>query len=146
MRLASRVLVVLLALTAPLVAQTVNFDRWASKDGSYTTQQTGVALWTPTTGLSQTRLAVVSVDIQCGGTTAGNVMVWFGASGDTTFTQGTDQPLTYMDCGTPSATNAPGKVFAFGSVGVPSLNPGYILRVTTSAALTVRVIVHGYEL
>jgi hypothetical protein len=112
--------------------------RW--KHGSYTSQQTGTALWTPATGNG---LLVSSVDLQCGGTTAGTVTVWFGAGGDTTFTQGTDQPVTYFDCGTPSATAAPGKVILFTPPAAGARN--FVLRVTTSAALTLQVIVYAEE-
>lgn len=111
------------------------------KDKAYTTTQTGATYWQPASGF---HVVVTSVDIQCGGTTAGTLTLWFGASGDTTFTQDTDQPLTYMDCNTPSATNTPGKVVSF-QTPIAGATVDYYLKVTTSAAITARVIVYGYE-
>lgn len=112
-----------------------------SKDAAYTTTQTGTAVWTPASGF---RPVVTSVEFQCGGTTAGNIRLWFGATADTTFSQGTDQVLSYFDCNTPSATNAPHKEIAF-PAPVSGLTVDYILRATTSANLTVVVVVHGFE-
>jgi hypothetical protein len=132
-----------LAILVAVVLMGVGVFATDTKDKAYTTQQIGAALWTPGAGR---RIAVNSVDIQCGGTTAGTITLWFGAAGDTTFTQDTDQPVTYMDCGTPSATSAPGKVVVYAEPAVKAVSADYVLRVTTSAALTVRVIVHGYEL
>jgi hypothetical protein len=112
-----------------------------TKDAAYTTTQTGAAVWTPASGK---KIYVTAVDAQCGGTTAGTVRLWFGASGDTTYSAGTDQQLLYFNCATPSATVAPTKALAF-AIPVTGLTADYILRATTSAGITVDVIVHGYE-
>ncbi|HZL92571.1 MAG TPA: hypothetical protein VFB99_02965, partial [Vicinamibacterales bacterium] len=112
-----------------------------TEDAAYTTQQTGAAVWTPAAGL---KVYVAAVQIQCGGTTAGTVRLWFGASGDTTYTAGTDQQLTFVNCGTPSADVAPGMVWSF-PIPVAASTADFILRATTSAGITVDIIVHGYE-
>lgn len=110
------------------------------KDGSYSTQQTGTALWTPT---ALRRVVVHSIELQCAGSTVGTADVWFGAGGDTTFNQGTDMPLTHFNCNTPSATNTPYKAVSFNNPVVGAAD--FVLRVTTSAGITLRVIVHGRE-
>lgn len=113
------------------------------KDVAYTTTQTGAAIWTPASGKT---IVVGSVDVQCGGTTAGNAFLWFGATADTTFTQDTDQVLTYVDCGTPSATFKPWKFLPFGPTPVIALVKDYVLRITTSGNLTIHVTLYGREL
>lgn len=112
-----------------------------TKSGAYSTTQTGVALWTPATGKT---IIVTSVQIQVSATTAGTVRLWFGASGDTTYTAGTDQELVFFDPATPSSSLAPGLIVAY-YTPVACLNIDYILRVTTSAGVTAEVIVHGDE-
>jgi hypothetical protein len=112
-----------------------------SKSAAYSSTQTGTAFWTP----ASTRKVVVAWgEFQCGGTTAGTVTLWLGASGDTTYTEGTDQRVAYFDCATPSATVRPALTFAF-QLPVVANTADHVLRVTTSAAITVDVVVHGYE-
>lgn len=117
-----------------------NVGTVVSKTAQYTSAQTGVALWTPT---STKRLAITSVQIQVGGTTAGTMQLWFGASADTAYTRGTDYAIFDGEFA-PSSTLKPGVVQ---TPVVPYLSPtaDYILRVTTSAAMTVTVTVWGYE-
>lgn len=99
----------------------------------YTTTQTGVALVTPPAGK---RVVVVYYQIQAGGTTAGEVVVWFGASGDTTYTRGTDIPVFDGEFA-PSATLKPGVIAGVGDTQTPLAigNVNDILRVTDSAAI-----------
>jgi hypothetical protein len=111
------------------------------RDGEYATQQTGVALWTPAAGR---RFAVSSLTITTGGTTAGIVTVWQGASGDTTYSAGTD-PAIFRGEFAPSANSKPGVVKSF-TVPFVSTTADHVLRVTTSAAMTVYVQVDGYEI
>jgi hypothetical protein len=110
------------------------------KGAQYTSAQTGTALWTP----SSTRAVVVtSLQIQSGGTTAGTCILWFGASGDTSYTRGTDAAIFDGEFA-PSATNKPGVIMTF-----PTPIRGtadYVLRVTTTAAQTVTFTVWGYEI
>lgn len=112
-----------------------------NRNGEYTTAQTGTALWTPTTGK---RFAVTDITITTGGTTAGIVTVWQGASADTTYTVGTD-PVVFRGEFAPSATAKPGAIKTF-AVPFLSSTVDHILRVTTSAAMTVYIQVNGYEI
>lgn len=103
-----------------------------------TTAQTGTAIWTPASGK---KIAIQSIQIQSGGTTAGTCIVWFGASGDTTYTRGTDLAIFDGEFA-PSATSKPG--FAQTGIFVAS-TADHILRYTTTNAQTVTITVWGYE-
>lgn len=110
------------------------------KGNQYATAQTGTALWTPASGKA---VVVTSMHIQSGGTTAGTCIIWFGASGDTTYNRSTD-PAIFDGEWAPSATNKPGIAMAF-----PTPIRGtadHILRVTTTNAQTVTITVWGYEI
>jgi len=111
------------------------------KNGEYTTTQTGAALWTPTTGK---KFAVTDLTITTAGVTAGLVTLWQGATADTTYTTGTD-PVIFRGNFVPSATSTPGVVKPF-PVPFISSTVDHVLRVTTSAAMTVYVQVNGYEI
>lgn len=111
------------------------------KDGEYTTAQTGAALWTPATGK---KFVVTDLTISTGGTTAGVVTLWQGAAADTTYTTGTD-PAIFRGEFAPSATAKPGAIKSF-NVPYVSTTIDHILRVTTSAAMTVYIQVNGYEI
>jgi len=110
------------------------------KSGNYTTTQTGVALWTPTAGKT---VAVTYLAISSYATTAGRVIVWFGATADTTYTAGTDQ-LVWAGSFAPSANSKPGAILTF-NTPVFSANVDYVLRVTTDANISLDVSVYGYE-
>lgn len=112
-----------------------------SRAGEYTTTQTGVALWTPTAGK---KFVVTDLTIATGGTTAGIVTVWQGASGDTTYTAGTD-PVLFRGEFAPSTTAKPGVVKMLKSPFCSTTND-HVLRVTTSAAMTVYIQIQGYEI
>lgn len=112
-----------------------------SKAFNATTTQTGAAIWTPTSG---NRIVVTSITISLYGTTGGRVIVWFGGSADTTYTAGTDQPLEIMS-GVPSATVKPGLKAVYPD-GVVCQTVDHVLRVTTDAAVSIDITVHGYEL
>jgi hypothetical protein len=118
--------------------------RWSSptfKCAQYTTTQTGAALWTPGSGK---KIAVTALQIQAGGTTAGTVQVWFGASADTAYTRGTDAAVFDGEFA-PSATLKPGVVqsFPYPLIGTAD----YVLRVTDSAAINpLTVTVWGFEI
>jgi len=110
------------------------------KSGNYTTTQTGVALWTPTAGKT---VAVTYLAVSSYATTAGRVIVWFGATADTTYTAGTDQ-LVWAGSFAPSANSKPGAILTF-NTPVFSANVDYVLRVTTDANISLDVSVYGYE-
>ena len=107
----------------------------------YTTAQTGAAIWTPTTGR---RFVVTDFTVSTGGTTAGIVTLWQGASADTTYNPGTD-PVVFRGEFAPTATAKPGAVKSFAVPWVSS-TVDHILRITTSAAMTLYVQVNGYEI
>lgn len=111
------------------------------KTAQYTTTQTGVALWTPTSGK---RLVIQNYQIQVGGTTAGTMQLWFGASADTTYSRGTDLALFDGEFA-PSATLKPGVVQSGGMWIASAVD--HILRVTDSAAINpLTVTIWGYEI
>lgn len=113
---------------------------FVNKVAQYTTTQTGVALWTPAGGKI---IVVTSYQIQCGGTTAGTMQLWFGASGDTAYTRGTDRAIFDGEFA-PSATLKPGVVVE--GVWIAGTADD-ILRVTDSAAINpLTVNVWGYEI
>jgi hypothetical protein len=109
------------------------------KAGNFATAQTGFGLWTPASG---NKIVVTSVQIQSGGTTSGTFILWFGASGDTTYTRSTDAAIFDGEFA-PSNTNKPGVIMTFPTPirGIQD----YVLRVTTTNAQTVTVTVWGYE-
>jgi hypothetical protein len=111
------------------------------RDAEYTTAQTGAALWTPATGR---RFAVTDITISTGGTTSGIVTIWQGASADTTYTVGTDNAIFRGEFA-PSATVKPGAIKSF-NVPFVATTVDHVLRVTTSAAMTVYIQVNGYEI
>lgn len=111
------------------------------RDAEYTTQQTGAALWTPTSGR---RFVVTDITITTGGTTPGIVTLWQGASADTTYNAGTD-PAIFRGEFAPSTNTRPGVVKSFQFPFVSSTTD-HVLRVTTSAAMTVYIQVNGYEI
>lgn len=115
-------------------------DQQIWKQVEYTSAQTGTAVWTPASGK---KIAITNVQITTGGTTAGIVTLWFGASGDTTFTQGTDQVLFRGEFA-PTANAKPGALPPL-MTPVYSTTADHVLRITTSAAMTVYVTVYGYE-
>lgn len=113
-----------------------------NKVAQYTTTQTGTALWTPATGK---QVIVTSYQIQVGGTTAGTMQLWFGDSGDTTYTRGTDRAIFDGEFA-PSATLKPGVVQNSPPHGWKG-NADQVLRVTDSAAINpLTVNVWGYEI
>lgn len=111
-----------------------------SKTAQYTTTQTGTALWTPGSGK---KLVIVSYQIQAGGTTAGAMQLWFGASGDTTYSRGTDLAIFDGEFA-PSSTLKPGVVQ--NGIWIASA-ADHILRVTDAAAINpLTVTAWGYEI
>lgn len=111
------------------------------RDGEYTTAQTGTALWTPSTGK---RFVVTDITISTGGTTSGIVTIWQGAAADTAYTAGTD-PVIFRGEFAPTTTAKPGVVKHF-PLPFISTTVDHIVRVTTSAAMTVYVQINGYEI
>lgn len=123
----------------PLVAH-VDPAMQIRKSFNATSTQTGGAVWTPASGK---KIAITSVQIGAYGATAARLILWFGASGDTTYTEGTDDAVIKQSFA-PSANGFPGLVY---TPDVPYYHPTAddILRVTTDAALSVDIVVTGYE-
>lgn len=111
------------------------------KAANFTTTQTGGAIWTPTTGR---KIAITRYVLSAYGTTAGRVILWFGASADTTYSAGTDQLLTPASFA-PSSTVKAGIAENFGDNPVYCANADYVLRITTDAAMSIDVVVYGFE-
>ncbi len=107
---------------------------------TFAAAQTGTALWTPASNFS---VVITALQIQSYGTTAGTCVVWFGASGDTTYTRGTDFALFDGEFA-PSNTNKPGVFVTFPTPIRGTQN--YVLRLTTTNAQSVTVNVWGYEI
>lgn len=108
----------------------------------YAAQQTGATVWTPASGK---RIIVESVVVSGYGSTAGHVNLWFASGGDTTYSIGTDQPL--FNCRLlPSAVGNQAPCFVFApSEPVECLTTDAVLAITTDAAVSLHVTVHGYE-
>jgi hypothetical protein len=111
------------------------------KEIEATSAATGTAIWTPASGK---KIAITSLIITTGGTTAGVVTVWFGASGDTVYSQGADQ-VVFRGEFAPSTTSKPGAVVTPGFSPYFAATADHVLRLTTSAALTIYVTAYGYE-
>lgn len=105
-----------------------------------TTTQTGAAMWTPASGK---RIAITSLVIGTYGTTAARVIIWIGASGDTTYTAGTDHAVVIASFA-PSATVKPGLVFT-PAVPIFSATADHVLKITTDAGISIDVTWSGYE-
>lgn len=110
------------------------------KNKTYTSTQTGSALWDPTAGK---KIAVTSVVIGTYGVTAGRIILWFGDNADTTFTQDTDQVL-FAASFAPSSTVKPGATYTPASP-VFCTTADRELHVTTDAAISFDLTVEGYE-
>lgn len=110
------------------------------KSASYTSTQTGAVLWDPTAGK---KIAITSIVISSFGTTAGRVLLWAGANGDTVYTAGTDQLILPFSAA-PSTTSKPGIVFTPGTP-VYVTTADFELHVTTDAAISIDVSVYGFE-
>jgi hypothetical protein len=110
------------------------------KGANYTTTQTGTDIWTPSSG---TRIGVTYLAISSYATTAGRVILWFGASGDTTYTAGTDQ-LVWAGSFAPSANAKPGAIVSL-PFGIFAVTADHRLKITTDAAISLDITVYGYE-
>jgi hypothetical protein len=110
------------------------------KDVEYTSAQTGTAVWTPASGK---KFVVTDFTVTTGGTTSGIVTLWQGSGADTTYSAGTD-PAIFRGEFAPSTASKPGFAKTF-SVPYISTTADHVLRITTSAAMTVYVQINGYE-
>jgi hypothetical protein len=110
------------------------------KSFNATTTQTGTDVWDPASGK---KIAVTHIQIGTYGTTAGRLILWCGSNADTTYTEGTDQAL-FKASFVPSATSAPGVVLPL-FVSLFCNTADYEIHITTDAALSVDLVISGYE-
>lgn len=110
------------------------------KSGNYVTQQTGTAIWIPT---ATKKVVITYLSVASYATTAARVIIWFGASGDTTYTAGTDQ-LVWAGSFAPSANSRPGAIISL-PFGICAATADHQLRITTDAGISLDVAVYGYE-
>jgi len=111
-----------------------------TKSFNKTTAATGDAIWTPASGK---RIAVTHLGIGTYGTTAARVIIWFGATADTTYTEGTDQVL-FKGSFIPSATVAEQTIIPF-SVPFVAATVDHVLRITTDGGISIDVVAVGHE-
>lgn len=110
------------------------------KSFNATTTQTGVAVWTPTAGK---KIAISHLSVSAYGTTAGRLLLWFGAGADTTYTAGTDQLVVGLNFA-PSATIKTNEFLA-PATPIFCTTADHVLRITTDANLSVDIAVYGWE-
>ena len=116
-----------------------NAQIWKSHNSTST--QTGVAIWTPTGGK---KVVITSIIVGTYGTTSARVILWLGASGDTTYTAGTDQ-LVLAASFAPDVATKPGLVHN-PHVPIFASTADHVLKITTDAAISIDVTVYGYEI
>lgn len=110
------------------------------KSYNTTSQQTGADVWSPASGK---KIRVSNLIIGTYGTTAGRLILWFGANADTTYSEGTDEAL-FKASFAPSSTAKPGAVVTF-TPPFEATTADHELHITTDAALSVDIVVVGYE-
>jgi hypothetical protein len=110
------------------------------KSANYTSAQTGVNMWTP--GASK-KINLTHLGVSSYGTTAARVIIWIGATGDTTYTAGTDQ-LVWAGSFAPSATAKPGAILNF-TLPIQANTIDYTLKITSDAAISLDISMYGYE-
>jgi hypothetical protein len=110
------------------------------KGANYATQQTGADIWTPSAGK---KICITYLAVSSYATTTGRVILWFGASGDTTYTAGTDQ-LVWAGSFAPSANAKPGAIVSL-PYGITAVTADHRLKITTDAAISLDITVYGYE-
>lgn len=110
------------------------------KTARFTTTQNGTLLWAPTAGK---RLFITKAFVSVGGSTSGDLTVWWSttSSSDTVFTVGTDWAI--LD-GAYAVSNSSKENHQFDGI-FPAPYADYPLRITTSANMTVKIVLWGYE-
>ncbi len=110
------------------------------KGANYTTTQTGTDIWTPS---STKKICITYLAISSYATTGARVILWFGASGDTTYTAGTDQ-LVWAGSFAPSTNSRPGAIISL-PYGITAVTADHRLKITTDAAISLDLTIYGYE-
>lgn len=109
-----------------------------NKGAFYNTTRTGTAVWTPASGK---KIVIQNYQIMCQGSIQSDVQLWFGGSADTTFTRGTDYCI--YDGGYTPGYNGRSNIALSGLWVAPAVDD--VLRITTTAAVNIRLTVWGYE-
>jgi len=108
------------------------------KSGNYTSTQTSTIVWDPA---ANKKIAVTHLQIDSYGTTAGRIIIYFGTGA---YVEGTNQPV-FKGKHSPSATSTPGALPPIGVHPLYSATADAELRITTDAAISLDVVVYGYE-
>jgi len=111
------------------------------KAANPTTQQTGADIWTPSAGK---KIVITYLAVSSYATTGARVIIWLGASADTTYTAGTDQ-LVWAGSFVPSANAKPGAIVSVPN-GIFAVTADHRLKVTTDAGISLDITVYGYEI
>lgn len=123
-----------------LLVSHIDPDMQVWKSFNAATQQTGADVWSPASGK---KIAVTYLVVASYGTTTGKVVLWFGDTGDTTYSEGTDQVL-WKGSFAPNANSKPGSIVAI-PMSVFCTAADREIHITTDAAISIDVSVYGYE-
>jgi len=107
------------------------------KSGNYTSTQTSTIVWDPAAGK---KIAVTHLQVDSYGTTAGRIIIYFGTGA---YVEGTNQPV-FKGSHAPSSTSKPGALPPIGHA-LYSATADAELRITTDAAISLDIVVYGYE-
>ena len=119
-------------ISSPMSANLMQF-----RAVTHTAQQTGSNLWVPLS--DNNHVVITSYRVAMFGATPGRFSLWFGSNADTVYSEGSDRVVVDADLAVTS-------FIAEGNIFIPSNIVLNRLKVTTSAAMSVRVSVWGYEL
>ena len=107
------------------------------KSFNATSTQTSIAVWTPAGGK---KIAVTSLEIGTYGTTSARLILYFSEGA---YVEGTSQPL-FKGSFAPSSTVKPGALISYAQP-VFCTTADMDLRITTDAAMSVDIVLYGYE-
>jgi hypothetical protein len=99
----------------------------------FTTAQTDTVLWTP---IAESRFVITDYEIYVGGATGGTIAIFNDNNG----------PMNWMiKTDVAPATTGPVSFNSFYTTPFVATNKNDRLKITTSAAITVRVLLRGYD-
>jgi hypothetical protein len=110
------------------------------KSANVATTQTGTDIWTPSGGK---KICITYMAISSYATTGARVILWLGASGDSTYNAGTDQ-LVWAGSFAPSANARPGAIISL-PFGISAVTADHRLKLTTDAGISLDLTIYGYE-
>lgn len=121
----------------PAIGPVASPEMQVTKVVNVTSQQAGTDVWSPQSGK---RIAVTDLTVSAYGSTSGKVTLWFGDNADTSYTAGTDQVLENVNLAPVS-----GLAKAYGAAPVVCMAPDRELHLTTDAAISLDIVIRGYE-